>query len=356
MPVSGSRWLGPARLPGVRAVVYDRTGGPEVLRLVDKPLLDPGPDEVRVRIHRSGVNPTDWKTRRGTDPVLPVDPPQTPNQDGSGVVDAVGPGGDAGLVGQRVWVWEAAYHRPEGTAQDFALVPTNRVVPLPDSASFDLGASLGVPFVTARRCLTVNEDAPDRLFAGSLAGRAVLVAGGAGAVGNAAIQLARWAGATVVTTVSGPEKAELARAAGADHVVDYRRQDVVTEVRRVAPDGVNTIVEVAPAVNAAIDVGVVAANGSVAIYANDRGAELVLPVRPLMVVNARWHFVLMYTAYAPAMAAGVQDLSAALRDGALRVGPEAGMPLHHYPLEQAARAHAAVEEAVIGKVLIDVTE
>jgi NADPH2:quinone reductase len=337
----------------MRAVVYDQTGDPDVLTLIDKPESEPGPGEVRVRIHRSGVNPTDWKSRRGSTPGQPVSPAQTPNQDGSGVVDAVGQGVDAALVGQRVWVWESAYQRPEGTAQEYAIVPARRVVPLPDSASFDLGASLGVPFVTAGRCLTVTEDGPRRLGPGTLDRRVVLVAGGAGAVGNAAIQLARWSDATVITTVSSPEKAQLAAAAGADHVINYKQQDVVAEIKKIAPHGVNTIVEVSPA-NASIDAAVLALHGSVAIYANNGGDELTLPVRALMIPNARWQFVLMYTAPADAMAEAVVDVSAAVFDGAVRVGEQAGLPLHHFPLDQAAAAHAAVEDSIVGKVLIDV--
>ncbi|MEO8889686.1 MAG: NADPH:quinone reductase [Jatrophihabitantaceae bacterium] len=340
----------------MRAVAYDRTGDPDVLTLIDKARREPGPGEVRVRIHRSGVNPTDWKSRRGSAPGRPIAPAQTPNQDGSGVVDAVGSGVDAALADQRVWVWESAYHRPEGTAQEYAIVPARRVVPLPESTSFDLGASLGVPFVTAGRCLTVTEDGPARLGPGTLDGRVVLVAGGAGAVGNAAIQLARWSGATVITTVSSADKAQLAAAAGADHVIDYRQQDVVAEIAKIAPHGVNTVVDVSPATNALIDSAVLAPHGSVAIYANNGGDELTLPVRALMVPNARWQFVLMYTAPPAAMAEVVADVSAALRDGALRVGREAGLPLHHFPLEQAGAAHAAVEASIVGKVLIDVSD
>src|SRR3954447_5243233 len=239
-------------MPQARAVVYSRNGGPEVLEVVERPVPEPGPGEVRVRITRSGVNPTDWKSRQ-RDSGGPVDPPQVPGQDGAGVVDAVGPGVEAALHGLRVWVWEAAYQRPNGTAQDWALVPARQAVLLPDTASFDLGASLGIPFMTAHRCLTVTEDGPERLGPGALAGRTVLVAGGAGAVGNAAVQLARWSDATVITTVSSPRKALLAAAAGADHVVDYRDEDVVREVRKIAPDGVDTVVEVAPAANAGLD-------------------------------------------------------------------------------------------------------
>jgi NADPH2:quinone reductase len=340
----------------MRAVVYAETGGPDVLALIDKEARDPGPGEVRVRIHRSGVNPTDWKSRRGATVTSDLTKPQVPNQDGAGVVDAVGAGLDPALRGLRVWLWEAAYQWPEGTAQELAVVPARQAVLLPDAASFDLGACLGVPFLTAHRCLTVAEDGPRRLGPGALAGRVVLVAGGAGAVGNAAIQLARWADATVITTVSSPEKAVLAAAAGADHVINYRTDDVVAEVGKIAQRGVDSIVEVAPAANASIDAAVLARHGSVAVYANDGGTEVTLPVRALMGPNARWQFVLLYTLPDGAKARAVEAVSAAVADGSIRVGRDAGVPLHHFPLERAREAHAAVESHTVGKVLIDVTE
>ncbi len=340
----------------MRAITYTQTGSPDVLTLGDRPVAEPGPGEVRVRIHRSGVNPTDWKSRTGAEPGTPVDPPQVPNQDGSGVVEAVGHGVEEALLGLRVWLWESAYQRAEGTAQEYALVSRHNLALLPDTASFDLGASLGVPFLTAHRALTVTEGGPLRLGPGTLAGRTVLVSGGAGAVGNAAIQLARWSDALVITTVSSPEKANLAARAGADHVIDYKRQDVVTEVRKIVPDGVDTIVEVAAAANAEIDAGVIGMHGSVAVYADDGGAALSLPVRPLMVPNARWQFVLVYTAPRDWKARAVDDVGAAVLDGAVRVGEEAGLPLHHFALEDTAGAHAAVESGVVGKVLVDVLD
>ncbi len=345
-----------ATVAGVRAITYTQTGDPDVLTLVDREPTAPGPGEVQVRVHRSGVNPTDWKNRRGAEPGTLVDPTQVPDQDGAGVIEAVGDGVDAARVGERVWMFEAAYQRPEGTAQELTVVPADRAVPLPDDASFDLGAALPIPFMTAHRCLTVTEGGPDHLAPGVLAGRTVLVSGGAGAVGNAAIQLARWAGATVITTVSSDEKAALARAAGAHHVVNYREQDVVAEVRKVAPDGVDTIVEVAAAANADIDVQVAGMHASVAVYADDGGAPLSVAVRPLMVPNVRFQFVLVYTAPQGWKSLAVRDLTEALRAGAIRVGEEAGLPLHHYPLERTADAHAAVEAGAVGKVLVDVTD
>jgi NADPH2:quinone reductase len=339
----------------MRAIEYSVTGDPDVLTLVDRPVPEPGPGEVRVRIHRSGVNPTDWKTRRGAAPGEPVNPAQVPNQDGSGVVDAVGQGVEAALLGLRVWVWEAAHGRPSGgTAQEYAVVPSRHVVLLPDVASFDLGACMGVPFLTAHRCLTVTEDGPTRLGPGTLEGRTVLVAGGAGAVGNAAIQLARWSDARVITTVSSPEKGHLAARAGADDIIDYRQQDVAAEVRAIAPRGVNTIVEVSPAANAELDAAVLAHHGSVAVYANNGGSSMELPVRPSMVPNARWQFVLVYNAPDDWRGRALEDVGAAVLDGAVRAGEDAGLPLHHYGLEDAARAHGAVENGAVGKVVVDV--
>lgn len=339
----------------MRAISYSRTGGSDVLQLVDRSVPEPGPGEVRVRVVRSGVNPTDWKLRAGTGDGAPAPFPMTvPNQDGAGVVDAVGRGVDAARVGERVWIWEAAFERADGTAQELTVVPAHQAVPLPERADFDLGASLGIPFLTAHRALTVNEDGPLELGPGSLQDRVVLVAGGAGAVGNAAIQLAHWADATVITTVSSPEKARLARAAGADHVIDYRTQDVVAIVRGIAPHGVHTVVEVSPAMNAVIDVAVIGRHGVVAVYADDGEPTLSLPVRALMGPNARWQFILVYTELAVAKARAVQDVTVAVAEGAVRVGANAGLPLHHYPLAETGAAHSAVEAAAVGKVLVDV--
>jgi NADPH:quinone reductase len=336
----------------MRAVVYRETGGPEVLTLVERELPEPGEGTVRVRVHVSGVNPTDWKSRQGGRGPLAF-PELVPNQDGAGVVDAVGPGVDPSLLGQRVWLWEAAWQRPDGTAQDFVVLPLRQAVPLPDSASLELGASLGIPALTAHRCLTTVEGSDGRLEPGTLAGRTVLVAGGAGAVGNAAIQLARWAGATVIATVSGDEKAALARAAGAHTVVNYREDGAVETIRAAAPDGVDIIVEVAPVANVALDQAVIAPAGTIAVYATESTAELSVPVWPLMARNVRYQFVLVYTVPAAAKDQAVTDVRAAVAAGALKVGKEHGLPLHRFPLERAGEAHAAVEGGAVGKVLID---
>ena len=340
----------------MKSVVYSRTGDPSVLQLVDRDLTEPGPGEVRVHIVVSGVNPTDWKSRLGSgDGAAPPFPEVTPNQDGAGVIDALGEGVENLAVGDRVWVYLAGHQRPTGTAQEYTNLPADRVVRLPAGTSFDVGASLGVPAMTAHRALTVSEDGPKRLHPGALAGKVVLVAGGAGAVGHAAIQLARWAGATVITTVSGPAKAALATAAGAHHVINYRDEDAATAIVKVAPDGVDLVVEVAITANSQLNLDVVKPRGSIAIYADDRGGEFTFPVRPNMIKNLRYQFVLLYTVGAAALAAAVEDITLALVDDALPVGENAGLPLHRFQLANTAEAHQAVQDGAVGKVLIDVS-
>ena len=303
----------------MQAIVYTRNGDPDVLELVERDVPEPGPGEVRVRIARSGINPTDWKSRRSR----PVGEAgfQVPNQDGSGVVAAVGNGVDPAVLGQRVWLWEAAQGRPWGTAAEYSVVPQRQAVLLPANASLDLGACLGVPFLTAHRCLTVGEAMPDRLDPGALAGKTVLVQGGAGGVGNAAIQLARWADARIITTVSGPEKAQLAAAAGADEIINYRTQDVVAEVKKVAPHGVDTIVEVA--------------------ILSRTPLEDVTPRLPGDEADAQSRYI---------------EALVARPDGAVRVGREAGLPLHPFPLAETAKAHETLEGSPTGRVVVTVAD
>ena len=338
----------------MKAIVY-RAGDP-ALRLVEKPEPKPAAGEVLVRVARSGVNPTDWKARRSPYAGTPEGVDLVPNQDGAGTIVAVGAGVPADRVGERVWLWESAWQRTSGTAEEFVALPHDHAVRLPDTAGFDLGASVAIPAITAHRCLTIAEDGPDQLRPGVLTGRTVLVAGGAGAVGHAAIEFARWAGATVLTTVSSPEKAALARAAGADVVINYRTEDATAAVRNAAPQGVDVIVEVAPVENAELDVAVLAAGGAVAAYASGPESMVTLPVRALMGRNIRWQFVLLYTLPYDVKHRAITAVSAALADGALRVGEEYGLPLHYYPLEETEAAHAAVEKGAIGKVLISISD
>src|SRR5262252_6354422 len=235
----------------MRAALYRSMGkAAEVFQIeeVDRPA--PGPGEVLVRVHASGVNPTDYKARSGAVP-RPIDGFQVPHQDGAGVIEAVGPGVDPGRVGQRVWLWLAAAGRRWGTAAEWTVVPARQAALLPDGASFDLGASLGVPAMTAHHCLFSD---------GPITGQTVLVAGGAGAVGHFAIELAKRAGARVVTTVSSPQKAALAEKAGADLVVNYRTGDAVDQVRAFGP--VDRVIEVALGANLQLDLATARPHGT----------------------------------------------------------------------------------------------
>lgn len=337
----------------MKAIAYTETGPSSVLNLVEREPGEPGPGEVRVKVVVSGVNPTDWKNRTGATGSLGFDE-VVPNQDGAGIVDAAGPGVEGLAVGDRVWLYLSQHQRPTGTAQEYTVVLAEHVVRLPSEVSFDVGASLGVPAMTAHRALTVSEDGPTRLHPGALQGKTVLVAGGAGAVGHAAIQLARWSGATVVTTVSSPEKGALATAAGAHHVVNYKTGDAEAEIKKIAPEGVDLIVEVAPAQNAKLNAAVAGNRASIAVYANNGGDAFTLDIRPHMISNARYQFVLLYTVGDQALRAAQEDVSEAARAGVLEVGEAAGLPLHRYSLEDTAAAHDAVENGAVGKVLIDI--
>ncbi|HVA52777.1 MAG TPA: NADPH:quinone reductase [Acidimicrobiales bacterium] len=341
----------------MKAIAHSLTGDSDVLHLVELPVPEPGPGEVRVRVVVSGVNPTDWKSRRGSAPGQALAFPEVvPNQDGAGVVEALGEGVDTLRVGQRVWLWEAAWQRANGTAEEEVVLPRGHVVALPDNASMDLGASLGVPAITAHRCLTVAEEFPARLSPGALVGRTILVAGGAGAVGHAAIQLAKWAGAIVIATVSGEAKGDLARLAGADHVVNYNDEDASSSIRTFAPQGVDLVVEVSFGVNQGLDKEVCAPGATVAVYATNGGDEVTLRVRDHMTRNTRLQFVLLYTVPMAAKNEAIAAVTAAVVDGALTIGPHSGLPIIRFDLERTGDAHDRVEGGAVGKVLIDVSD
>ncbi|MDE3205691.1 MAG: NADPH:quinone reductase [Acidobacteriota bacterium] len=320
----------------MRAAVYDTTGPSQVLRITEVERPEPGPGQVRVRVELSGVNPTDWKTRAGVT-ARPIDGFAIPNQDGSGVIDAVGPGVDPSRIGERVWVWFAAVGQRWGTAAEWTVVPAGRAVPLPEGASFELGASLGVPALTAHRCLFAD---------GPIDGQTVLVAGGAGAVGHFAIELAKRAGARVVTTVSSPEKADLARAAGADLVVNYRSEDPVARIREFTP-AVDRVVEVALGANLALDLEVAAPLAPIVCYAAS-GDDPVVPVRAMMSKNLLLRFVILYGVPEPDLARAVSEVGAALAEGRL-----SELPNRRYALADTAAAHDAVEHGFVGKVLVE---
>lgn len=320
------------------AVYTERGKAADVLRVreIDRP--EPGPGEVRVRVRVSGVNPTDWKSRSGATGQAP-EGFQIPNQDGAGEIDAVGEGVDEARIGERVWVWFAAANgRRWGTAAQWTVVPGHQAVRLPANASFDLGASLGVPAMTAHRCLFAD---------GPIDGATVLVSGGAGAVGHYSIELARRAGARVIATVSSPQKAVLARNAGAHTVVNYRDDDALEQIRGVATR-LDRIVEVALVANLKLDLALASAQTVISIYAAE-AKDLTLKMREAMTTNAVMRFVLLYGVPPDALAEAATDVTAAAADGALTL-----LPLHRFSLDDIVAAHQAVEGGAVGKVVIDI--
>ena len=320
----------------MRAAIYRSTGAArDVLRVEDVDRPEPGPGEVLVRVRASGVNPTDVKARSGATP-RPVDGFQIPHHDGAGVIEAVGPGVDPARAGQRVWLWFAAHGSRWGTAAEWTVVPSRQAVLLPEGASFELGASLGVPAMTAHRCLSAD---------GPVTGESVLVAGGAGAVGHFAIELAKYAEARVVTTVSGPEKAALAAKAGADLVVNYRDPDVIDQIKAFTPV-VDRVAEVALGANLRLDLALAGPSTVVVTYAAD-GPDPVIPVRACMTANVALRFILVYGMPSPAFDAAITDITAALTAGALTE-----LPVHRFPLSEITAAHEAAESGVVGKVIV----
>jgi NADPH2:quinone reductase len=319
----------------MRAALYSETGkAADVLRVEEVPRPEPGPGEVLVRVYASGINPTDYKARSGAVP-RPFDDFQIPHHDGAGVIEAVGPGVDPGRVGQRVWLFLAAAGRRWGTAAEWTVVPERQAVPLPDNASFELGTQLGVPAMTAQYCLFCD---------GPVNGQTVLVAGGAGAVGHFAIELAKRAGNRVVTTVSSPEKAALAGEAGADLVVNYRSPDAVDQIKAFGP--VDRVIEVALGANLQLDLAVVRPHATIVTYAAD-AADPVLPVRACMTANLTLKFALLYGLPMAALQQAAADITVALAAGELT-----GLPVHKFPLADIAAAHEAAESGVLGKVIV----
>ncbi|MFZ9182380.1 MAG: NADPH:quinone reductase [Hylemonella sp.] len=327
------------------AVYYDKKGpAAEVLQWGELPLPVPQAGEVRVRLKVSAVNPSDTKARGGfrNQWTMPF-PRIVPHQDGAGVIDAVGPGVDAARIGERVWVYEATLGRAFGTCAQYTTLPAHKAVALPEQADFEVGACMGIPAMTAHRC--VLQDGPVR-------GQTVLVQGGAGAVGFYAVQIAKLEGARVIATVSREEQARQARLAGADHVINYKTEDVVGRVREItgADNSVDRVVEVSLASNIEADAAMLKPNGVVATYASDADQAPRVPYPALLAKHLSLRFVLVY-----AMPRQAHDEAAAYITQALVQGLFKHQVYRHYAftLEDVVAAQQATESmSHVGKVLI----
>lgn len=333
----------------MRAATYSRNGSArDVLSIVEVPKPSPAPGEVLVRIVASGVNPSDVKKRAGWRSIAPLDHVVTPHSDGAGVVEAVGDGVATDWIGRRVWIYNAqggasyGADSPEcGTAAEYAALPLPFVVPLPDAISFETGACLGVPACTAHYAVFCD---------GDVEGKTILVQGGAGAVGELAIQFAMNAGAEVIATVSSPAKAKIARQAGARHVIDRHAVDVATSVRAIALNGVDRIVEVDFAANAAIDAAVLKRGGTIASYSSPSDPTPSIPYYPLQFTAGTLRFVPIFLIAESHRERGLADINMAL--SRFRLRPTIASV---QPFDQVAAAHELVEDANrIGNVVLRV--
>lgn len=326
----------------MQAAFYERTGlAAEVLTVAELPDPVPGPGELRVRLRWSGVNPSDVKSRAGLRSKQLAFPRIVPHSDGMGVVDAVGEGVDAKRIGQRVWIWNAAWGRPNGSAAQFVVLPARQAVPLPAGTPDEAGACFGIPALTALQAV---------LMAGGVQGQSVLVAGGAGAVGHYALQFAKLLGARqVIATVSSEEKAKIVREAGADLAIDYRRENVAERVRETTGGrGVDRVIEVDIAANRMLDLELLRSGGDLVVYGSGQG-EFTLPFFPLIAKNLNLHFFIVYNLTDEDRARAEAVLADLLARGALQ-----HRIAQRLPLAQIVQAHELVESGrAIGNVVIE---
>lgn len=318
----------------MRAALFEHTGpATDVLQNKEIATPEPGAGEVRVKIAFSGINPTDVKTRGGKVPMV-INEFQIPHHDGSGVIDAVGEGVGPNRIGERVWVMLAASGNRYGTAAQYCLVKNEFARTLPDNASLELGATLGVPAVTAAYCLFAD---------GPIEGESVLVTGGAGAVGRAAVQLAKWAGARVLTTVSNESKAEVAKAAGADIVVNYTNPNAADQLKS---QGISRIVEVNLAANLELDLAISQPGMKIVSYAAD-AEDPILPRRALMTACITIEFMMLYNVQQARFWKSVELVEKALAAGALTEPPMRIMQLN-----EIAAAHQQIESGSSHRILL----
>ena len=320
------------------AMWYDRQGpAAEVLQLGELPDPQPGPGEVRVQVRFSGVNPGDTKKRRGWLGSSMPYPRVIPHSDASGVIDEVGEDVDERRVGSRVWIYGAQSYRPFGTAAQFAVVPSQLAVDLPDTVSDELGACLGIPGVTAHRAVFAD---------GPVTGTTILVHGLLGGVAALAAQLAAWAGATVIGTVRRTSDLDQVRNPSAAHVIALDQPDPAAAIREAAGGGVDRIIEVAFSENIDLDAAVVKNNAIIAAYAtrNDRPD---FPFWPMLFDNITIRLLGSDDFPVSAKHQAAQDLTMAAEQGAISI--PIGHPL---PLAETAMAHDRVDAGTRSRVLV----
>jgi NADPH2:quinone reductase len=330
----------------MKAAWYEATGAArDVLTIGETANPTVGAGEVLVKVYASGINPSDVKQRSGWGGLKMRAARVIPHNDGAGVIEAVGQGVSTERIGQRVWVYKATFPRAMGTAAEYVAIPNEQAIPLPNATSFAAGACLGVPAMTAHHCLFKD---------GPIAGQTVLVTGGAGAVGYYAIQLAKWGGAQVITTISSEAKAEIAREAGADHVINYKTENVAEAIRGITgkKTAVDRVIEVDFAANLETNLAVLKTDGIIASYASDSQPKPALPFYALCYKNLTVHYVLVYVMSQAAHAAAIADITTCLQSEHLQ-----HQIAQRYRLDQIAEAHEMQESGkAIGNLVIELSD
>jgi NADPH2:quinone reductase len=321
----------------MRAAWYETNGSAkDVLHVGDVDTPKPGPGEVRVKLKTSGVNPSDVKNRAGTTRKIAF-PRVIPHSDGAGEIDTVGEGVAKPRIGERVWIWNGQWKRPFGTAAEYIVLPENQAVKLPAAISFQAGACLGIPALTAWHAIDI---------AGAKSGATLLIAGGAGAVAHYAIQFAKARGASVITTVSSPKKAKVAREAGADHTIDYRQENVGERVMALTKGGVDAVIELDLTANAALLPAVLRPRGTLVVYGT--GPQVQFPGSFCLVNNITVKFLLVYELTADERARAIADITRMLEANTLKHNVA-----KTYPLAEIVAAHETVEQGkAIGNVVM----
>jgi NADPH2:quinone reductase len=325
----------------MRAAFYETNGAaPSVLRVGNVPTPEPASGEVRVKLKTSGVNPSDVKSREGRTRKIAF-PRVIPHSDGAGIIDTVGDGVDTSRVGERVWTWNAQWKRANGTCAEYVTLPQEMAAPLPAHVSFAEGACLGIPAMTAAHAVASAE---------AWAGSTLLVAGGAGGVGHYAIQFAKARGAVVITTVSSEAKAELARQAGADHTIDYKREDVGARVMELTDNaGVDAVIEMDVAANARLYPRVLRPRGTIVVYGTG-APETQIPSQWMLVNAVTLKFIFIYELTREERAAAIGEI-----DRMLVAKRLINNVARTFPLSEIVAAHEAVEKGqILGNVVVEI--
>ena len=327
----------------MKAAWYNKFGlAEDVLECGDYPTPEPATGEVKVRLYTSGVNPSDTKKRLGANPALLDDGPVIPNSDGAGEIVALGASVDNRKIGERVWLYNAQYGRQEGTSAEYVCVPSKQAVWMPDNASYEIGAMMGIPAMTAHRCVCAD---------GNLDGQILLITGGSGRVGYYAIQWAKYFGATVIATASSPESMEYCKKAGSDFVIGHPSDETATEILDFTNgEKVDRVVEGDFGINLLPVLGVLKTSGTIATYSSMTDMNPTIPFVRMMFMDITIKMVLVYAMPWEAKQEAIKDITTILSDGEFdhRVAAT-------FPLEKSAKAHEEIEKSNnYGSVIISI--